>query len=195
MAAGIDTRTAQLVQAAQHGDGEAFAAFYERYGALVYRTAYLLLGEAGRAEDATQEVWLRVYRALGSYRPERGAFTTWLHALTVNACLNDRRRRWFGWLSLERARDAGAEPPGAGPPPIERLLQNDEQRRIWRAVQALPFKLRVAVVLRYYHDLRYAEIAEALECPVGTVRSRLHAAHERLRRALAAEGDDELFRD
>ena len=71
------------------------------------------------------------------------------------------------------------------------MLHSEAQRRIWAAVGRLPIRLRVAVVLRYYHDLSYAEIAAALGCPVGTVRSRLHAAHARLRAELAEAPDAE----
>ncbi len=69
------------------------------------------------------------------------------------------------------------------PPPIELALHSEQQRRVWQAVQRLPIKLRAAVVLRYYHDMSYEEVAQALGCPVGTVRSRLHAAHAAARRA------------
>jgi RNA polymerase sigma-70 factor, ECF subfamily len=179
-----------LVRAALTGDQGAFVALYERYGALVFRTAYLLLGDAGRAEDVTQDVFMRLYRRLGDYQPERAAFTTWLHRITVNACLNARRPRLLAWLSLDR-RQGLAVPT---PPPIELALHSEQQRRVWQAVQRLPIKLRAAVVLRYYHDMSYEEVAQALGCPVGTVRSRLHAAHARLRDTLQ-EDDDELSAD
>ena len=82
---------------------------------------------------------------------------------------------------MDRAHSDGIELPASGLAPLELALRGEEQRRIWRAVQQLPIKLRAAVVLRYYHDLSYEELAQALACPVGTVRSRLHAAHTKLR--------------
>jgi len=186
MISSVDPQVSRLVRAAQAGDQEAFAALYQRYGALVYRTAYLLLGETGHAEELTQDVFVRLHGSLARYQPERGAFSTWLHAITVHACLNARRRLW-GWLSLDRARAEGVELPAGGLPPLELALQGEDQRRIWRAVQRLPIKLRAAVVLRYYHDLSYDELAQALACPIGTVRSRLHAAHAKLRADLDAQ--------
>jgi RNA polymerase sigma-70 factor, ECF subfamily len=171
----VDPQVSRLVRAAQTGDQEAFAALYQRYGALVYRTAYLLLGDAGYAEELTQDVFVRMHGSLARYQPDRGAFSTWLHSVTVHACLNARRRRLWGWLSLDRARAEGIELPAS-------------ELRIWRAVQRLPLKLRAAVVLRYYHDLSYEELAQALACPVGTVRSRLHAAHAKLRADLDEQG-------
>src|SRR5262245_8876446 len=119
----------RLLHAARTGDEDAFAALYERYGALVFRTAYLLLGDAGRAEDVTQDVFVRLYRRLGDYRPEQAAFTTWLHRITVNACLNARRSRLLAWLSLDRRQEL----PLTTPPPIELALRGEEQRRIWQA--------------------------------------------------------------
>jgi RNA polymerase sigma-70 factor, ECF subfamily len=181
MISSADPQVSQLVRAAQTGDQEAFAALYQRYGALVYRTAYLLLGDAGHAEELMQDVFVRLHSSLARYQPERGAFSTWLHSITVHACLNARRRRLWGWLSLDRARSEGVELPASELPPLDLALRGEEQRRIWRAVQRLPIKLRAAVVLRYYHDLSYEELSQALACPVGTVRSRLHAAHAKLR--------------
>jgi RNA polymerase sigma-70 factor (ECF subfamily) len=187
MTSSVDPQSVRLVRAAQTGDQEAFAALYQRYGALVYRTAYLLLGDVGEAEELTQDVFVRLQGSLARYHPDRGAFSTWLHAITVHACLNARRRLWR-WLSLDRARAEGIDLPARDLPPPELALRGEEQRRIWHAVQRLPIKLRAAVVLRYYHDLSYEELAQALACPIGTVRSRLHAAHARLRADLE-EGD------
>ena len=181
-----DPQDATLLHAAQAGDQAAFAALYQRYGALVYRTAYLMLGDAGRAEELTQDVFMRLHRRLDQYSAERGAFSTWLYSITVNACLNARRRPWLGWLSLDRAHADGLD-SAADQQPLDLALRGEEQRRIWRAVQQLPLKLRAVIVLRYYHDLSYDEIASALGCPIGTVRSRLHAAHARLRGELAED--------
>ena len=127
---------------------------------------------------------MQVYRKLGDYRSERGAFSTWLHRITVNACLNARRRRLFPRLSLDRVDAAGLLPPAGMPAPLELALRNEQQRRVLHALQRLPITLRTVVVLRYYRHLSYKEIAQVLDCPVGTVRSRLHTAHERLRSEL-----------
>src|SRR5262245_52273061 len=104
-----DPQVAALLHAAQAGDQTAFAALYQRYGALVYRTAYLMLGDAGHAEELTQDVFVRLYRRIEQYDADRGAFSTWLYSITVKACLN-ARRRWLVWLSLDRARTDGLDP-------------------------------------------------------------------------------------
>ena len=184
MISNVDPRIVQLVREAQTGDHEAFAALYQHYGALVYRTACLMLGDAGRAEELTQDIFVRLHSRLNQYHPDRGAFTTWLHSITVNACLNARRRRLLAWFSLDRASADGLELQDDRLPPLNLALRGEEQCRIWQAIQRLPLKLRAAVVLRYYHDLSYEELAQALGCPIGTVRSRLHTAHARLRSEL-----------
>ncbi|HYF66086.1 MAG TPA: sigma-70 family RNA polymerase sigma factor [Herpetosiphonaceae bacterium] len=166
---------------AQGGEsaGSGLEQLFARYNPLVVRTAYLLLGDWMEAEDVAQEVWIQVGRHQGRYDPQRGAWTTWLHKITVNRCLNTRRRL-RRWISGALAADLPADLP----PPLQALIKDEEQRRIWRAVEGLSRKLRPVVVLRYFHNLSYEQIAEVLECPIGTVRSRLHAANAQLRATL-----------
>jgi RNA polymerase sigma-70 factor, ECF subfamily len=181
-----DLHTNSLVHAAQLGDHDAFEALYQRYGASVFRTAYLLLGDTGRAEEITQDVFVQVYRKLHSYSLERGAFPAWLYTITVRTTRNARRRRW-PWRSLDQDIAAGAEPLSDAPALLDDLLRDETQRHIWQAVQRLSEHAREVVVLRYYQDLQYGEIAQVLTCPLGTVKSRLNAAHTQLRRALEGE--------
>ena len=165
---------------AQAQEGEAASSdleqLFARYNPLVVRTAYLLLGDWMEAEDVAQDVWIQVGHHQGRYDPQRGAWTTWLHTITVNRCLNTRRRL-TRWLSGALAADIPADLP----PPLYTLIKDEEQRRIWQAVENLSRKLRSVVVLRYFHNLSYEQIAQVLECPIGTVRSRLHAASAQLR--------------
>lgn len=176
-----------LIQQVQLGDAHAFAALYQQYSALVLRTAYLLLGEYALAEDATQEVFVAVHRHLGQYRPERGAFATWLHRITVNHCTG-LRYRWRWWFTMSSLA-SNEHQPSPAVSPLEAALLSDEQRRIWQAVQHLSMKLRSVVILRYYHNLPYSDIANILGCPIGTVRSRLNAAHVQLQRHLEDDND------
>src|SRR5688572_28580212 len=81
----------EVIRRSQAGDPASFAALFDQYKNLVFKTAYLMLGDAPEAEDALQEVMWQVYRSRQSYYPHRGAFTTWLHRLTVNHCLNRQR--------------------------------------------------------------------------------------------------------
>ncbi len=161
----------QLIRRAQAHDRDAFAALFAQYKNLVYRSAYLMLDDAHDAEDALQEVFVQVHRSLVGFDPQKGAFTTWLHRITINHCLNHRRRRGFVAASLDESLSSG-EFPGA---------QSAEQQSVWQAVCGLGEKLQVVIVLRYFWDLSYAEIAQILEIPLGTVKSRLDLALKTLR--------------
>ena len=81
-----------LIVRAQSGDREAFAALFEQYKNMVYKTAYLVLGDSSEAEDALQEVFVQIYKSLGQFDSRKAAFTTWLYRVTFNYCLNHRRK-------------------------------------------------------------------------------------------------------
>lgn len=182
MLADRDQHTRSLIQQAQRGDARAFEELYNQYSALVLRTAYLLLGEYVHTEDVTQEVFVEVYRHLDQYQSERGAFATWIYRITVNKCTRVQQR-WRFWQRGSSLNDHG-DYPSPILSPLEVALIGDQQRRVWLAVQQLSLKLRTVVILRYYHNLPYAEIAQIVQCPIGTVRSRLNAAHTHLQRNL-----------
>jgi len=181
-----DLDTNDLVRAAQIGDQDAFEALYRLYGASVFRTAYLLLGDTGLAEEITQDVFVQVYRKLHSYCSDRGTFPAWLYTITVRTSRNARRRRW-PWWSLDQGIAAGTEPLSDASGTLDDLLRDEKHCRIWQAVQQLSHHAREVIILRYYQDLQYGEIAQVLTCPLGTVKSRLNAAHMQLRRALREE--------
>ena len=174
-----------LIQRCLSGDREAFAALFQQYKNLVYRTACLMLGQAEEAEDVLQEVFVQVHRSLHTFQPSRGAFSTWLHRITVNCCLKRRRRRRLAVFSIDRAAPAALSP--AAPSPEERL---GEREAVLQALDHLSDKLRPVVVLRYYLDLSYAEIAQVLDIPLGTVKSRLSLALKTLRRALEGTAEN-----
>jgi len=174
-----------LIRRSQAGDEEAWAALFDKYKNLVYRTAYLMLGSADEAEDALQEVFLRVFRSLSSFEPRRGAFTTWLHRLTVNHCFNRRRRRRFLLLSLDKVSRSSLVDDS--PSPGARLEEGAEVRQV---LGGLSDKQRGVVVLRYYWEMSYVEIARILEIPLGTVKSRLNLALKTLRKELGTLAQD-----
>jgi RNA polymerase sigma-70 factor, ECF subfamily len=163
-----------LISRAQAGDREAFAALFEQYKNLVYKTAYLILGDLQEAEDALQEVFLLVHKSLGSFDSRKGAFTTWLYRITLNFCLNHRRKKLHS--SLE-----DVFPTPSTHFPSARLAEEDS---VWQATRSLSDKQQAVVILRYYWDLPYAEIASILEVPLGTVKSRLDLALKTLRKTL-----------
>lgn len=152
-----------------------------RYGRFIFTVAFRLTGNEGDAQDLVQEVLLRVRRGLPNYRP--GSMEGWLSRITTNAFLDDVRRR------RRRPLDALPDDPdqvlpadvGADEALEATFLPEDVQR----ALTALAPEFRAAVVLCDVVGLGYAEIAESLDIPVGTVRSRIHRGRAMLRKALA----------
>ena len=146
----------------------------------VYRLALSILDEADDADDATQEVFVAALRALDSFRGE-ASLKTWLFRITVNVCRNrlhrdqsrGRLRQVLQSLFLQNQAH-----------PESDAVQSESDSALWRAIQSLDFKHRIPVILRYYHEMPVAEIAEMLGIPVGTIHSRLNHARERLRTLL-----------
>ena len=165
---------AVLIRRCQAGDADAFGLLFAHYKNLVFRTAYLMLGTATDAEDVLQEVFLQVHRSLDGYDPHRGSFSTWLHRITVNRCFNWRRDRHVS-ESLEGVADEDGEAIRLS---MDSLADRDSVRC---ALDGLSDRLRVTVVLRYYWSLSYEEIADVLDLPLGTVKSRLNQAMRNLK--------------
>jgi RNA polymerase sigma-70 factor, ECF subfamily len=166
----------QIISRAQSGDREAFAIMFEQYKNLVYKTAYLMLGESTEAEDALQEIFLQVYRSLSGFDPGRAKFTTWLYRITFNYCLNHRRKKRPFTLPLDDISPAlKSESPG---------VQLAEDEVLQQAIGTLTDRQRAVVILRYFWDLPYAEIAQILDVPLGTVKSRLDLALKTLRKVI-----------
>jgi RNA polymerase sigma-70 factor (ECF subfamily) len=155
-------------------DEEGFVTLFHQYKNLVYKTAYLMLGSTKDAEDALQEVFLKVHRSLDKFDPSRGAFTTWVYRITVNHCLNRQRKRSI--LAFPLREMQGHYPSPEGQVMKDQILE--------QALDSLSDKLRAVVVLRYYADLPYAEIGEILDVPLGTVKSRLNQALTNMRQNL-----------
>ena len=169
----------ELVARCRQGDRGAFDALLERHRGWVLNLAYQMLGTADEAQDAAQEVFVRAFTHLKQFRGEAG-FGTWLRQIAVNECLNRATRR------RERPAALGSLEGSATPDPAERDAVT-QALAVRAAVQALTPPLRAALVLREMHGASYEDIARILGIPVGTVRSRLAAARERLRRLLSEE--------
>ncbi len=187
----------EVIARARSGDHDAFRVLVERYQGRVYRLALRVLRDEERARDAVQEAFLKVYRSLDRFEG-RSSFYTWLYRLVLNVCLDLRRRdrldRQVEW-SEERWEQASEE--DAGPDPISGSLSPDPELALDRAelrsaiaaaIRSLPDDARRTLLLREVDGLSYAEIAEVLGVPRGTVMSRLHYARRRVRLALVAAG-------
>ena len=168
-----------LMQRLGRGDRAALAALVERHQTHVLSLAQRFTGHRDTAEDIAQDAFVRVYRAAPTYRPE-ARFTTWLYRLVVNLCW-DRRRR----AAREQRYRAGQREQRQAETPSAALDQRERAVRVQRAVQTLPDRQRLAVVLHRYQGLSHREIAEITGWSPGAVESCLVRAYESLRRALA----------
>ena len=176
-----------IVRVAAH-DREAFAELVERHHRRLLRVCERLLGDAEDARDAVQEVFLKVLRKAGGFRPH-ALVSTWLYRIAVNHCLNQlRRRRLVRMISLSPAADdaeAALEPPEERPDAERELASKQRWRATRRAIAALPPSQRTVLVLARFEGLSYREIADTLGITLGAVESRLVRAMRTLDRAQA----------
>jgi RNA polymerase sigma-70 factor (ECF subfamily) len=183
---GHDPDDSELLRRTAGGDEQAFTDLYRKYSAGVFRFVLQMTGRRQVAEDVTQEAFLALMREAGGYRPERGALAPFLYGIARNHLL----RR----LARDGPADFGQ--PGeraAADDPAADLLKAELVETVRAAVLSLPAHYREAVVLCDLEEMDYRGAAETLGCAVGTVRSRLHRAHELLARRLKAGGGPELL--
>ena len=173
-----------IVEACRHGDRDALRALYEAYKDRVYSIAfYFFHGDAAAASDVSQQVFLKLIDGIARFRGD-ATFSTWLYRVVVNACV-DRSRRWKTERGFADASVLEGLPDQEST--LEQTLVDGEMATAVReAVAGLPVKLRAAVLLRYFDDLSYDQMAGALGCSIGTVASRLSRAHRLLATRLAA---------
>lgn len=168
----------------QDGDLAGLEILYELHRLGVLRTAYGVVGNSQLAEDIAQQVFVELFTAIRRFDPER-SFAPWLYRIVVNTSLKELRRREHRNLPLN---EAAAGLLSRDPLPDMVAEESEARRAMWAAVQSLSPKQRAAVVLRYYHGFSEAEMAVALGCRRGTVKSRLHSALRRLESLLRADG-------
>lgn len=184
----IDER--ELIQRAQSGDGTAFRSIVEHYQRRVYFLAYDLTGNQHDAEDLAQEVFVKAYRALDTFRGE-ARLSSWLYRITLNSCLNKRRKKAVTQMNLvddfsaETSRDDPFSAAGFAENPERAAESRLMQNHIESAITKLAPKERAVFVLRHYQDLPLKEIARVLNVAEGTVKSLLFRAVRRLQKELA----------
>lgn len=175
---------AGLVERAKDGDQDAYNQLVQRHQAIAFRTAYLIAGNSSDAEDAAQEAFVKAYYALGRFRSQ-AAFRPWLLAIVANEARN--RRRSTARAARLALRAESVRPSGdAAPSPEAAALSTIDQDSLLAALDGLPEADRLVIACRYLLDLSEKETAAALDCPKGTVKSRLSRALKRLRSALEA---------
>jgi len=172
---GTDQERLWVLQA-QRGNEDAFAKLIEAYQAPIYNLAYRMLGNANEAEDATQETFLRAYTRLHTYESER-KFSSWILSIASHYCI-DRLRRQHGKVASLDEMQSASWVPDEHPKPEEETLDREQSAVIGQMLGCLPEQYRVVIVLRYWHDLGYDEIAEITQSTESAVKSRLHRARE-----------------
>ena len=184
----MEQERAWILQARQ-GDQGAFGCLVRAYQRPVYNLAYRMLGDAAAAEEAAQEAFLRAYQHLRSYQPRR-KFANWLLSITSHYCIDQLRRRSPTYLSLE-----GSLPPetlrSAQPTPEQVVDRQQREMLVQEMLAQLSPDHRVVVVLRYWYDLSYREIAQVTGITEAAVKSRLFRARGKLAqiwRRMEAEG-------
>jgi RNA polymerase sigma-70 factor, ECF subfamily len=167
------------ITAAGRGNAAAFTRLVEAYQRPVYNLAYRMLGNADEAEEAAQETFLRVYTQLGTYQPGR-KFSSWLLSIASHHCIDVLRRRRLTWLSIEDEEAPAEILTSDAPGPEDTMLQNEQETTVRKMLATLPPDYRLPVVLRYWNELSYEEIAEATHSTVSAVKSKLFRARAML---------------
>jgi len=174
---------ADLVRRALDGDSEAFECIILRYERRVVSLATKLLGRTEDAQDAAQEVFLRVYKYLHRLDLQK-PIEPWLMRVTVNVARDIGRKRQLRLSTFPECEAPDAAPAGAGCDPYEEVAAEQQRRLLWKALNSLPEKERIAVTLRDIEGLSTSEVAEILESSEGTVRSQISRARVRLKEAM-----------
>jgi RNA polymerase sigma-70 factor (ECF subfamily) len=167
--------SAAIIESCRLGDRDAFRALYDFYKDRVYSISlYFFHGDQTMASDVSQQVFLKLMTTIGQFRGD-AEFSTWLHRLVVNACMDATRRSKSDAVIADRFRmEAFAGPDSQE----EGYARTQMANSVRTAVSALPPKFRIAVLLRYFEDLSYEQMATALHCSIGTVASRLSRGHK-----------------
>lgn len=182
----VPTDDVALVRASLDGRREAFEQLVRRHQRGVVNHLYRLVGRREAAMDLAQEVFLKVYQALGTFDP-RYRFTTWLYRIASNSAIDHLRRKRIATCPLEPAGhddepgDPGDRLPGNDPSPDDVLRYRELEARVEDALTRLPTAYRELVLLRHRQHCRYDEIARITGLPIGTVKNRIFRAREMLR--------------
>ena len=186
------TSDEQIVERALTGDAEAFGEIVHRWERRIFALAYGMLGREEDARDATQETFLAAFRNLRGFRGE-AKVSSWLHRIAVNQCITRQRRskvRNEAAIEDEEERHASsfASPLELSPARVAEGRENIDAVR--RAVNSLPLDLRQVVLMKEFEELTFREIAEALDLPLSTVKSRLYTAMHQLQMRLQKFGNE-----
>lgn len=186
------TEEQKLLQRVLDGDDEAFAEIVSLYEDKVYRLCLRMTGNRDDAEDLAQEAFVKAWRGLRFYKQE-AAFSTWLYRLTSNVCidyLRREKRRPTQSLTADDDEKSMIEIPDPAPTPHEQAQTREVRQCVAKAMKQLDEEFHLVLTLRVVDELSYEEIAQITDLKVGTVKSRLARAREKLRKILLQNGND-----
>jgi len=168
-----------IINRCLEGDDSAFEELVTRYKNLVFNTSYRMLGSYEEAEDASQEVFIRIYKSLRRYDPQY-KFSTWAVKITTNYCLDILRKRKGETVSIEEQFDLRDETLT----PEEEYIRYERQKRVRKAIESLPPKYKELIILFHNRGLSYSEIMEVTGEPLTIVKNRLYRARQMLKELL-----------
>lgn len=175
----------ELLERCQHGQNDtAFAELVDRYKDFVHALIHRLVADKSRVEDLAQEVFLKVHRGLPYFRGD-AKLTTWIYRIVFNVCSQDRARRRDREVPLDPGGDRPPVDPGRHDASFGEIELRD---RLEKAMAALPDNYRFLVAAHYLRGVQYEALAEALDIPIGTVKTHLHRAKRLLRETLSRPG-------
>ena len=178
----------ELVERFQNGERSAFDTLVQRWERRIQGAIYRLVGPGEDVRDLSQETLLKAYRGLGTFKKE-ARFSSWLYQIALNVC-RDRMRRGRGktYVSIDDLSESTPEVSEPGPSALQIIEARDLSRQVSAAVAALPEEQREVVVLKEYQGLTFLEIAETLDVPLSTVKTRLYRGLGQLRQQLVRQG-------
>jgi RNA polymerase sigma-70 factor, ECF subfamily len=169
----------ELVERCRRGDEGAFQELVDRYKDLVFAIIGRTIQDRSRAEDLAQDVFLRIYRGLPYFRGE-ARLSTWIYRIVANVCVQDHGRPALSRATDESARGALAS--------VDRRFDDLELRdRLEKAIERLPANYRLLIAAHYLQGVQYEDLAEALQLPLGTLKTQLYRAKQQLRRLLETD--------
>lgn len=183
----METTDAELVKACLQGDRSAWEKVVRQHHQRIFNVAYRFTGKFEEAEDLTQEIFIKVYRTLGSYRPDSGVLITWMVRVARNHMIDNYRKHKLErsqTSSLEVEFEKAEENPARYDNPGEAFSRREKSEIIHRMLLRVPDDLRESVILRDIEELSYEEIAAMLKLPLGTVKSRINRGRAELARLL-----------
>lgn len=181
----------KLIRRASEGDAASFNSLMQMHERRMYAVAVRMCGNPEDAQDCLQEAMLRIYRSIAGFKAQ-SSFSTWVYRITMNACLDElRKRKNRPSTSLDGLVDEGWSPPDNAESPEKYAVRSEVRNSLHRLIGELPEDMRAAIVLRDIQGYSYDEIARMLDANVGTIKSRISRGRERLREKIAAS--PELF--